>query len=152
MRAFTRPSLFLHQWRSISSNPTFIFTSDHTVVPVSSIGSMWNAVYNKEFKNKHMKLGDLELGENIICIRTTDKWYHWTSEKNDPRLYNELTRFIKDGYKNQFTYDFEPKPPQKPETPKTLKTKEPKPLQKSETLKTLKTIEPNPMRYEAFKY
>lgn len=109
MRTFTRSNALLFQRRCISKTPTFIFPDVETAVPVASIGVIMKAVYTKEFKKKYTALRNVEFGENVIYINRTDGWYHWIPEKSYPRLYNELTKFIEDGYNDQFSNNREVK-------------------------------------------
>ena len=109
MKVVNRFKLFSHQRRFISSNSSFIFVDDRTAIPVSSIGTIKNVIYTKEFKNKYNKLSGVNFEENVIYIKRIDSWYHWITETENPKLYNELALFIKNGYYEQINNNLESK-------------------------------------------
>ena len=102
--------LLLIPRRFISERSKYIFVSETESIPVAGITQILNTAYTNEFKKIYGKLNDVELGENFIYIQRSDRWHHWYTEKKHPELYNEIVKFLKNGYQNQFSHVDEEKP------------------------------------------
>jgi len=100
---------FLVQRRFISDSSNVIFMSETQAIPMANITMIYSATYTKEFMKKHAELDNVEFGDKVVYIKRTDGWFHWITEKGNPKLYNELVNFLRNGYTNQFSQNDEVK-------------------------------------------